>query len=211
MKLIFITLAITVVVMVLGILTGCSGTPVVEVTETIDVADSPQISPAVLVRVEENIGVADSPQMPTSPEIRDFETIGVTDLLNVQAALMINVTETIGVTDTPTILLPIDIRIVETIGVTDTPTVKTSQQQSLPTINFFIADPDHINRGGSSTLAWNVTGATTITIDHNIGNVSSIGTIVVKPGLTTTYNMKATNSAGSVKAAVTVTVTIKLF
>ena len=170
-----------------GSLAGCSGTtPAVEVTETIGVSDSPQMSTAVLVRVEESIGIVDSPQLRLSS--------------------MLTVVEPITVTDSVRIQLPVAIRIVETIGVTDTPTIHPTQRPTLPVINYFTAKPTQIGRGASSTLSWSVTGATTIVIDNKIGSVQSIGTRVVYPLLTTTYTLTATNAAGSIKASVTVTV-----
>ena len=58
--------------------------------------------------------------------------------------------------------------------------------------------------GGSSTLSWSVTGATSVTIDNGIGSVALTGTTVVSPTTDTTYTLTATNSAGSVTESVTV-------
>lgn len=192
MKMKLIALVLAAVVMTLGSLAGCE-----------------EDSSSPVVGVEKPISATGVSQIPTSPVIHIMESIGVNDSPEMLLPPVINVTEDIGVTDSVRIHLPVVIRIVETISVTDA--TELTARTTLPVINYFTASPAQIYRGGSSTLSWSVTGATTITIDHDIGNVSSIGTWVVKPGLTTTYNMKATNSAGSVKAAVTVTVTIRIF
>ena len=75
-----------------------------------------------------------------------------------------------------------------------------------PTIQSFAATPSSVNAGQPSTLAWTVAGATSITIDQGIGDVSSATSISVSPAQTTTYTLTASNSAGSVSAKATVTV-----
>ena len=74
-----------------------------------------------------------------------------------------------------------------------------------PIVLDFSASPLTINEGGSSTLTWDVSGATTVTITGE-GTVASIGSTTVFPAVTTNYILTATNSAGSVIASVTVTV-----
>ena len=72
---------------------------------------------------------------------------------------------------------------------------------SKPTIHYFTSSPSTIESGESSTLSWNVTDATSVTIDQGIGPVElSSGTRSVSPTTTTTYTLTATNSAGSVTA-----------
>jgi len=66
-----------------------------------------------------------------------------------------------------------------------------------PAINSFNASPGSITPGGSSTLSWNVTGCTSISIDQSIGSVSLSGTRVVSPAKTTTYTLTAVNEAGT--------------
>ncbi|HEX7364673.1 MAG TPA: hypothetical protein VF366_05865 [Dehalococcoidia bacterium] len=63
-------------------------------------------------------------------------------------------------------------------------------------INSFGASPATISAGGSSTLGWTVTGASTVNIDQGIGNVALSGSRVVMPGSTTVYTLTATNSSG---------------
>jgi hypothetical protein len=75
-----------------------------------------------------------------------------------------------------------------------------------PVINSFSASPPSISVGGSSTLSWTVTGATTVSIDQGIGNVALTATRAVSPSATTIYTLIATNSAGSVTVTAQVVV-----
>lgn len=83
-----------------------------------------------------------------------------------------------------------------------------------PEIDFFRADPVTINSSGTSTLSWNIigeTGAYTITIDPDIGDVgpSLNGTLVVSPEKTTTYTLTASvNGAKCCADTKTTTVTV---
>jgi hypothetical protein len=62
----------------------------------------------------------------------------------------------------------------------------------------FSSNPSTINAGGTSTLLWNVTGATSVSIDQGIGQVNVAGTRVLSPTKSTAYTISATNSAGTV-------------
>ncbi|MBL7209997.1 MAG: hypothetical protein ISS52_07855, partial [Dehalococcoidia bacterium] len=75
---------------------------------------------------------------------------------------------------------------------------------ALPVIDSFTANPASITSGSPSTLRWNVSGATMVTIDHGIGNVGNTDTREVTPATTTTYTLTATNNAGSVTKKVQV-------
>ncbi len=75
-----------------------------------------------------------------------------------------------------------------------------------PVIASFTASPSHVAPGGSATLAWHVTGATSLSIDNGVGTVTGTS-VVVTPAATTTYTLTATNANGSVTSATTVTVT----
>ena len=74
-----------------------------------------------------------------------------------------------------------------------------------PTISSFTAEPSSITEGGSSTLSWVVTDATSISINQGIGTVTGTST-TVSPTTTTTYILTATNSAGTTTNTVSVTV-----
>jgi hypothetical protein len=70
----------------------------------------------------------------------------------------------------------------------------------LPVVNSFDANPPSISAGGSSTLTWNISGATSVSIDQGIGNVALSGSRAVAPSATTTYTLTATNASGSISA-----------
>jgi len=76
-----------------------------------------------------------------------------------------------------------------------------------PVVNLFEASPGIINPGGSSTLSWDVSGATTVLIDQQVGNVALSGNRVVVPTRTTTYTLTATNAIGTAKATAQVVIT----
>jgi PKD repeat protein len=81
-----------------------------------------------------------------------------------------------------------------------------AQPATPPVVVTFSANPTEIKTGGSATLLWNVTGATSVTIDQGIGNVTVADTKTVSPTKTTTYTLTATNSAGTKTESVTLTV-----
>jgi len=75
-----------------------------------------------------------------------------------------------------------------------------------PTITSFTATPATIHTGESSTLSWNVTGATSLSIDNGVGTVTgATGTKSVSPTATTTYKLTATNADGTKTATTVVT------
>jgi len=61
-------------------------------------------------------------------------------------------------------------------------------------INSFTANPTKILYGGSSTLSWSVSNATSVEIDQGIGPVPSSGSKEINPEETTTYTLTAKNS-----------------
>lgn len=73
------------------------------------------------------------------------------------------------------------------------------------------AVPTTINLGGSSTLTWTSSNATSASIDQGIGSVPLNGSLNVTPATTTTYTITVRNSHGStVTATATVTVNVVL-
>ncbi len=78
-----------------------------------------------------------------------------------------------------------------------------------PSISSFTATPDTIATGGSSTLAWTVTGDGTISlsIDNGVGDVTGTSNTSVSPDVTTTYELTASSEFGA-PATATVTVTV---
>ncbi|HJU83328.1 MAG TPA: glycoside hydrolase family 44 protein [Holophagaceae bacterium] len=75
-----------------------------------------------------------------------------------------------------------------------------------PLIASFTASPATIASGASATLAWSVSGATSLSLDQGVGDVTGKTSIAVSPAATTAYTLTATNAAGAVTASATVTV-----
>jgi len=77
-----------------------------------------------------------------------------------------------------------------------------------PVINSFTATPSSVVFGNSVTLAWNVTGATSLSIDQGVGPVTPVtsGSTSVTPTVSVTYTLTATNVAGGATATASVTV-----
>src|SRR5262245_47015548 len=69
------------------------------------------------------------------------------------------------------------------------------------------ASPSTIERGESSTLSWTTTGATNVSIDQGIGDVSTSGSRSVSPSSSTTYTISAKGEGGSASASTRITVT----
>jgi hypothetical protein len=91
-------------------------------------------------------------------------------------------------------------------GLTGTATTTVTTQRALQVVRFS-ATPSQIAAGQSSTLAWNVTNATSVTISGVGSGLNAAGTATVSPTTTTTYNLTATGQGGqTVTASVTVTV-----
>ena len=77
---------------------------------------------------------------------------------------------------------------------------------AVPAINSFSASPGSITSGASSTLGWDVSNATAVSIDKGVGAVAATGTTAVSPFTTTQYTLTATNAAGSATATTQVVV-----
>jgi hypothetical protein len=78
-----------------------------------------------------------------------------------------------------------------------------------PLIQAFSARPATLPpAGGTSTLSWNVTDATSLTVDDGVGALSptTSGTKVVPVSSTTTFTLNASGTGGSASMAATVTV-----
>jgi peptidoglycan-associated lipoprotein len=68
------------------------------------------------------------------------------------------------------------------------------------------ASPSAINKGESSTLSWNSTDATQLSIDPGVGAVTAQGSTKVTPSDSTTYTITASGPGGSTSATATVSV-----
>jgi len=73
-------------------------------------------------------------------------------------------------------------------------------------IDSFGASPGTIADGESSTLSWNTSNASTVTIDNGVGTVSGDGSTSVSPSSTTTYTITAEGAGGPKTATATVIV-----
>lgn len=73
-----------------------------------------------------------------------------------------------------------------------------------PVITSFITTDASPVYGKETSLSWNVTGADTVSLNQNIGTVSSSGSVFVVPYLTTTYTLTTVNVYGSTMANVTI-------
>jgi len=77
-----------------------------------------------------------------------------------------------------------------------------NQDTTQLSIKSFNVEPSMINKGETANLIWDVEGATTVSIDNDIGNVSLSGTRIITPTQNTTYILTASNST-SFKTATT--------
>ena len=82
----------------------------------------------------------------------------------------------------------------------------TATSHAAPTIDLS-ASPSTIERGQSSTITWNTTNATAVTIDGGVGTVEAAGSRAISPATSTTYSAKASGPGGTASAETRVTVT----
>ncbi len=115
------------------------------------------------------------------------------------------VTSGVGVSVSPTTTTTYTLTVTNAAGTGTTSTV-TITVQSPPSITAFTASPATITQGSGSTLAWTVSGATSLSLDNGIGDVSGSSSHPVTPAATTTYTLTATNGFGSDTRTATVTV-----
>ena len=79
--------------------------------------------------------------------------------------------------------------------------------QAAPTISSLSATPAALPAaGGTVTLAWVTSGATTLAIDNGVGDVSGSTSKTVNVSANTSFRLTATNATGSVSASTAVTV-----
>jgi peptidoglycan-associated lipoprotein len=87
-------------------------------------------------------------------------------------------------------------------------TPPTPPPPAKPAIASFAAEPTTIQRGQSSTLRWEASDATDISINQGVGAVQARGTRQVSPTDTTTYTLSAKGPGGTDSRTVTLTVTV---
>jgi hypothetical protein len=81
-----------------------------------------------------------------------------------------------------------------------------STQKGWPSVNKFTTSKDTISSGQSVTLSWDISDATRISLQPEIGTIAASGTRSVTPTVTTTYKIIASNDAGSTTREITVNV-----
>ena len=81
-----------------------------------------------------------------------------------------------------------------------------SAQPGWPIINSFAATPETVAAGQSVTLSWDVSNATRVTIQPEIGTVPPSGTRSITPSATSQYVLTAINDAGAPTKNLTITV-----
>ncbi len=79
---------------------------------------------------------------------------------------------------------------------TATSRVEVVQKIQPPVINYFSIDKPSISTGDTARLSWSVSGASQVTIG-GIGQVSSSGSMSVRPRTSTSYILSASNSGGT--------------
>ena len=75
-----------------------------------------------------------------------------------------------------------------------------------PAIIIFSSNPSTIDSGATSVLFWNVTGATSVSIDQGVGQVAFVGFKLISPATSTVYTISAANSAGTVTRSTVTTI-----
>lgn len=76
-----------------------------------------------------------------------------------------------------------------------------------PVINSFTVTPSSISAGGSASLGWNISNASSASLNQGIGSVNPVsGTRLISPAETTTYILTAASEAGSVSRGIVVAV-----
>lgn len=76
----------------------------------------------------------------------------------------------------------------------------------LPIVKLYNIYPNSIYAGDSATLEWDIENADSIFIDQGIGPVAKTGSLLVTPGTSRTYKLKASNAFGAREVSVNINV-----
>ena len=140
------------------------------------------------------------------------DNVGVTGYQVFRNSVQVATTTTISFTDTgltasTTYSYAVDaFDAAGNISVHSSSTSGTTLALPPPVINLFSATPTPITAGQSSTLAWNVSNASSLSIDNGVGNVTGVTSTIVRPASTMTYTLTAANANGTSTAQATVVV-----
>lgn len=81
-----------------------------------------------------------------------------------------------------------------------------SAQKGAPIINKFSANVNTVPLGQSFTLTWDISNATYITLQPEIGTIPAVGTRSITPTMTTKYIITASNDVAATKGELTINV-----
>src|SRR4030042_310796 len=81
-----------------------------------------------------------------------------------------------------------------------------TESVDMPVVGLFESTPNSVIPGGIATLVWDVTGASSVSIDQGIGDVEAQDRKGVIPSGTTNYTLTAVNDSGQVSASTSVVV-----
>ena len=93
------------------------------------------------------------------------------------------------------------------VGSTSWTFTLSASVQGAPAITRFGTAQTQVAAGVPTMLSWSLTGATSVSIDNNIGDVTGSTWVRVNPGATTTYTLTAVNASGASWSTATLTVT----
>ena len=115
-----------------------------------------------------------------------------------------------AVTGTSAIVQPTDtttyILTATNAGGTTTSSITVTVRAPPPVISSFKGSPSSIAVGGSSTLSWAVSTASSLSIDQGVGDVTGLTSVPVSPAVDTTYRLTANGPGGVTTRSTTVTV-----
>ena len=101
-----------------------------------------------------------------------------------------------------------EIASVYALGLNSKPVIDANPPATAPTIVSFTADPSVVSAGSMSTLSWEVTGATSVTLSGGIGNVALADSLMVTVEGPTAYTLVAINENSIQTAEATITITV---
>ncbi len=182
-------------------LTAVGATGNVTATATVTVGTGGGAGTAQILRFE---GSPLSIQ-PGQQSTLSWTTTGATQVsISGVGAVTLNGSTTVSPATTTTYTLSATSSDGKTVTAPITITVATG---TIPQVVVFVATPSTIDAGSSTKLCWQVTGATSISIQPGVGsNLNANDCATVSPSLTTTYTLTATNATGQIQANATVNV-----
>jgi len=86
-------------------------------------------------------------------------------------------------------------------------TSSSSVSEGSPIINAFTASSTTVPAGSLTTLNWDVSNATSVSINPTVGAVGTSGSTSISPTTTTNYTLTASNATGTTVATIQVLVT----